>query len=74
MNDDEETETGGPRRIAAACPECGATVDATGSAVGHLDKLGLWEGIEDCWVCGTALSFSVELDDEGRAKVRCEKL
>jgi hypothetical protein len=74
MDDDGSGATNGPRRVVALCPECGAVVDATCKAFSYLESLGLWEGIEDCWECSTALSFSVELDAEGRAQVRCERL
>ena len=73
MGDDGGTETGRQRKVTALCPECGATVDATSKAFAHLESLGMWDGIEDCWECSTVLSFSVELDAEGRAKVRCER-
>ena len=63
-----------PRKVVGVCPACGALVDATHLAFAYLEKLGAWDGIEDCWECGTALSISVQLDSEGKARVRCERL
>jgi hypothetical protein len=64
---------GGPRKVVATCPECGALVDATWQAFTHLEALGMWEGLEDCWACSTVLAFSVDLDEEGRARIQCER-
>ena len=58
----------------AACPECGSAVDVTYRAAQYLDKLGLWEGIEDCRKCSTALGFSVQIDEERLANIKCERL
>lgn len=63
----------GARKVVARCPECGALVDATHEAFGYLDKLGSWDGIEDCRECSPSLSFSVTLDEEGRAVVKYER-
>jgi hypothetical protein len=64
----------GARKVIAKCPECGAFVDATYLAFDYLDKLGCWDGIEDCWECSTPLVFSVTLDQEGRALVKYDRV
>jgi hypothetical protein len=63
----------GTPRATAICPECGASLDVTRSAATHLESLGMWEGIEDCFECSTILWFSVIKGSEGGVFIECKR-